>query len=236
MATTKMRHSVREQLATALLGLSLACIALGAQPAGSERFVPPNVTVAGDILYPFEVVTSGLVTLSLTINDDGRPPSEWVDGRDIEGLTPLVSSVVTHWTYSPGTIDGDSTRSTINIEVVFNPADTVGGKLRVPPVASTLSLFPRFPRGYVPPDVVAGSYASYPVNSLASGTVVLDVTVDNNGIIKKIGVIRDVPSLAPAAIAAVREWTIKPAILLSKAITSRLIVAFVFRPPNISKS
>ena len=55
MATTKMRHSVREQLATALVGLSLACIALGAQPAGGERFVPPNVTAAGDILYPFEV-------------------------------------------------------------------------------------------------------------------------------------------------------------------------------------
>ena len=133
-------------------------------------------------------------------------------------------------------LEGDRTRSTINIEVVFNPADTLGEKLRVPPVASTLSLSPRWPRGYVPPDVVAGSYASYPVNSVAIGTVVLDVTVDNNGTIKKIGVIRDVPSLTPGAIAAVREWTIKPATLDSKAITSKLIVAFVFRAPNISKS
>ena len=232
MATTKMRHSVRGQLTTALLGLSLAFVALGAQPAGSERFVPPNVTVAGDILYPFEVVTSGLVTLSLTINGDGRPPSELV-GRDIEGLTPLVTSVVTSWTYSPGMLEGDKTRSTINIEVVFNPADTLGEKLRVPPVASTLSLWPR---DYVPPDVMAGSYASYPVNSVATGTVVLDVTVDNSGRVKKIRVIRDVPSLAPEAIAAVRGWTIKPATLFSKAITSKLIVAFVFRPPNISKS
>ena len=232
MTTAKMRHSIRGQLATALLGLSLACIALSAQPAGGERFVPPSVTVAGDILYPFEVVASGLVTLSVTLNGDGRPPSELV-GRDIEGLTPLVSSVVTHWTYSPGVLEGDATPSTINIEVVFNPADTLGEKLRVPPVASTLSLWPR---GYVPPDVVAGSYASYPVNGVASGTVVLDVTVDNNGRVKKIGVIRDVPSLTPGAIAAVKRWTIKPATLLSKAITSKLIVAFVFRPPNISKS
>ena len=232
MPTAKMRHSIRGQLATALLELSLACIALGAQPAGGKRFVSPSVTVAGDILYPFEVVASGLVTLSVTLNGDGRPPSELV-GRDIEGLTPLVSSVVTHWTYSPGMLEGDTTPSTINIEVVFNPADTLGEKLRVPPVASTLSLWPR---GYVPPDVVAGSYASYPVNSVTSGTVVLDVTVDNNGRFKKIGVIRDVPSLTPGAIAAVRGWTIKPATLLSKAITSKLIVAFVFRPPNISKS
>jgi hypothetical protein len=233
MTTAKARRSVRGQLGTALLGLALACIALGAQHAGGERFVPPSVTVGGDILYPFEVVASGLVTLSVTLNSDGRPPSEWAEGRDIEGLTPLVSSVVTHWTYSPGMLEGDTTPSTINIEVVFNPADTLAEKLRVPPLASTLALLPR---GYVPPDVVAGSYASYPVNSVASGTVVLDVTVDNNGRFKKIGVIRDVPSLTPGAIAAVRGWTIKPATLLSKAITSKLIVAFVFRPPNISKS
>lgn len=233
MTSTKMTTTVRGQRATALLGLLLAYVALGAQDGGGKRFVPPTVTAASDILYPFEVVASGLVTLSLTINGDGRPPIKWVDGRDIEGLTPLVSSVVTHWTYSPGMIEGDATPSTVNIEVVFNPADTLGEKLRVPPVASTLSLWPR---GYVPPDVVAGSYASYPVNSVATGTVVLDVTVDNSGRVKKIGVIRDVPSLAPAAIAAVRGWTIKPATLLSKAITSKLIVAFVFRPPNISKS
>jgi hypothetical protein len=67
-------------------------------------------------------------------------------------------------------------------------------------------------------------------------TALLDVTVDNSGRVKKIGVIRDVPSLTPEAIAAVRGWTIEPATLLSKAITSKLIVAFVFRPPNISKS
>ena len=78
MTTTKMRHSIRGQLATALLGLSLAFVALGAQRSGGERFVPPTVTVAGDILYPFEVVASGLVTLSVTLNGDGRPPSELV--------------------------------------------------------------------------------------------------------------------------------------------------------------
>jgi hypothetical protein len=232
MTTAKIANSVRGQRASASLLVSLACIALGAQRAGGERFVPPNVTVAGDILYPFEVVASGLVTLSVTLNSDGRPPTFEV-GRSVEGLTELVSSVVTHWTYSPGTLEGDTTPSTINIEVVFNPPDILGEKLRVPPLSPSLSTFPS---GYLPPEVAAGSYALYPVNGVATGTVVLDVTVDNDGKIKKVGVIRDVPSLTPKAIAAVRGWTIKPATLLSKAITSKLIVAFVFRPPNISKS
>jgi outer membrane biosynthesis protein TonB len=61
--------------------------------------------------------------------------------------------------------------------------------------------------------------------------VVLDVTVDKNGDIKKVGVIRDVPSLTQPAIAAVKSWTINAATFNGKGIASKLVVAFVFRPP-----
>jgi len=101
----------------------------------------------------------------------------------------------------------------------------------VPPVAPTP---PPLPAGYLPPEVAVGSFASYPVNSVAQGTVVLDVTVDKYGNIKRTDVIRDVPSLTPEAITAVKRWTISPATFNGKAITSKLIVAFVFRSPTMT--
>ena len=62
--------------------------------------------------------------------------------------------------------------------------------------------------------------------------MVLDVTIDEHAEIKKVGVIRDVPSLTPAAIAAVKGWTINAATFNGKAITSRLVVAYVFSWPK----
>jgi hypothetical protein len=219
---------------------ALLCVALlvsvtmlGAPQAGlaaRERFVPPNVSAASEIPYPVEVLASGLVTLSLNLSVTGQPPTVQVL-RDIPGLTSLTSSTVTGWTFSPGKLDGKPAPSTLNIEVVFNPGDTLNQNLTVPPVAPTP---PPLPAGYLPPEVAVGSFASYPVNSVAQGTVVLDVTVDKYGNIKRTDVIRDVPSLTPEAITAVKRWTISPATFNGKAITSKLIVAFVFRSPTMT--
>ena len=64
--------------------------------------------------------------------------------------------------------------------------------------------------------------------------MVLDVTIDKYGAIKKTDVIRDVPSLTPEAIAAVKRWTINAATFNGKAIASKLVVAYVFRSPTMS--
>ena len=215
------------------VALLVSITMLGAPQAGlaaRERFVPPVVTAASEIPYPVEVLASGLVTLSLNLSVTGQPPTVQVL-RDIPGLTSLTSSTVTGWTFSPGKLDGKPAPSTINIEVVFNPGDTLKQNLTVPPVAPTP---PPLPAGYLPPEVAVGSFASYPVNSVAQGTVVLDVTVDKYGNIKRTDVIRDVPSLTPEAITAVKRWTISPATFNGKAITSKLIVAFVFRSPTMT--
>jgi hypothetical protein len=93
---------------------------------------------------------------------------------------------------------------------------------------------PPFPAGYLPPEVSVGSFALYQPNSVGVGAVVLDVTIDKYGAIKKTDVIRDVPSLTPEAIAAVKRWTINPATFNGKAIISKLVVAYVFRSPTMT--
>ncbi|MGH9748215.1 MAG: energy transducer TonB [Candidatus Acidiferrales bacterium] len=213
-----------------ILGCALSLGAMRSGVSAGERFVAPDITAAGDIPYPVEIVGAGLVTLSLNLSVAGQPPAVQVL-RDVPGLTSLTSSIVAGWTYTPGKLDGNAAPSTINIEVVFNPGDFNGQNLKVPPVAPAP---PPFPAGYLPAEVAVGSYASYPMNSVATGAVVLDVLVDKNGNAKKIGVVRDVPSLTREAIAAVKRWTINPATFNGKPIASKLVVAYVFRSPTVS--
>jgi hypothetical protein len=212
-----------------LLGIVLIC-APQAGISARDRFVPPDVTSASEIPFPIEVVASGLVTLALNISVAGQPPDVQVL-RDIPGLTQLTASIVKGWTYTPGKLDGNPAPSTITVEVVFNPGDPLNQNLKIAPVAPTP---PPFPAGYLPPEVAVGSFALYPPNSVGVGTVVLDVTIDKYGAVKKTGMIRDVPSLTPEAIAAVKRWTINPATFNGKAIMSKLVVAFVFRSPTMT--
>ncbi len=215
--------------AALLLGLALFC-APQAGLSARDRFVPPDITSASEIPFPVEVVASGLVTLGLNISVTGQPPDVQVL-RDIPGLTSLTSSIVKTWSYTPGKLDGNPSPSTITVEVVFNPGDSLNQSMKIAPVAPTP---PPFPAGYLPPEVSVGSFALYQPNSVGVGTVVLDVTIDKYGAVKKTDVIRDVPSLTPEAIAAVKRWTINPAKFNGKAIISKLVVAFVFRSPTMT--
>jgi Gram-negative bacterial TonB protein C-terminal len=73
---------------------------------------------------------------------------------------------------------------------------------------------------------------SYPANSVATGAVVLDVSINKYSEVKKPTPIRPVPSLTSAAIAAVKTWTVNPATFNEKKLAANLVVAFVFRSPT----
>jgi hypothetical protein len=225
----KRMNSKTAAPAALLLAIALFC-APQAGLSARDRFVPPDVTSASEIPYPVEVLASGLVTLALNISIAGQPPDVQVL-RDIPGLTSLTSSIVKGWSYTPGKLDGNGAPSTITVEVVFNPGDALNQNLKVAPVAAST---PPFPSGYLPPEIAVASFAVYQPNSVGVGTVVLDETIDKYGAVKKTDVIRDVPSLTPEAIAAVKRWTINPATFNGKAIVSKLVVAFVFRSPTMT--
>jgi Gram-negative bacterial TonB protein C-terminal len=214
-------------LCVALL-VSMAMLAAPrAGVAGGERFVPPSLTHANDLPYPVEVAASGLVTVSLTLSGTDHPPTVQVL-RDIPDLTPIVTSFVKYWIYSPGILDGKAAPSTINIEVVFNPPDALNQNLQMTPVSPTT---PPAPAGYLPAEVAVGTFAASPRTGPQTGAVVLAVTIDKYGQVKKVDTIRDVPSLTQEAIDTVKRWTINPATFHGKAIASQLVVAFVFRVP-----
>jgi hypothetical protein len=150
--------------------------------------------------------------------------------RDIPGLTAAVVNAVNTWTFTPGKLDGNPVPSTINVQVIFNPGGLQSQNLQVQVGGPTP---PPNPPGYLAPEMSQVFYAVYPPNSVAAGTVVLDLVIDKYSNVKKVTPIRSVPSLTPSAIAAVKSWTVNPATLNEKKLNANLIVAFVFRPPHI---
>jgi TonB family protein len=85
---------------------------------------------------------------------------------------------------------------------------------------------------YEPPTVISTAEALYPLNSVASGTVVLEVELDKTGSIESVKVLRGIPSLTGPAITAVKKWKFGAAKLDGYGINSTIPVAFTFVPPN----
>lgn len=196
--------------------------------ARSPKFVPPDITGAGDIPYPLDSLASGIVTLSVNLDGAGQVQTVTVL-RDIPSLTDPTITAVKSWTFSPGTVAGSPAPSTFNISVVFNPGSPQAQGLNLPPVQPTTA--PN-PAGYLPPEISSASFAAYPINSVAVGAVVLDVSVGKSDEIKNVVPIRSVPSLTSQSLSALNNWTINSATFNGKAINSNVAIAFVFRSPS----
>jgi TonB family protein len=78
--------------------------------------------------------------------------------------------------------------------------------------------------------------AQYPTSALASGRhadVVLIVTIDTDGHVSKVDVAQSAgKDLDEAAIAAMRQWTFRPATRAGRPVPSRIRVPFHFAPPG----
>jgi len=100
-------------------------------------------------------------------------------------------------------------------------------------LATASSLFAQSGRAnYIPPDIASGNYLSYPINSVASGVVVVAVDLDSAGRIKKTEVLRDIPSLTAPLLLAIEKWTFKPAVLRGKAVDSTIVVNILYNPSD----
>lgn len=77
-------------------------------------------------------------------------------------------------------------------------------------------------------ELISATDLSYPVQSIAVGTVVLEITVNEKGAVEDVRPIREIQSLTETALHAVKEWHFKPAILDGKTVRSLTTVAVVF--------
>jgi Gram-negative bacterial TonB protein C-terminal len=224
VVTTNMARLLNMTFVVLLAGLVVQTAWSG--PA----FVAPGISSAGNIAYPSNVATPGIVTLMATLDNSGNAQNLNVL-RDLPSLTSVASAAVKGWGFTPASLDGQAVPSVLPISVVFNPFNP-GGVGYSSQTISISQAAPTQSAEYVPPQITAASYATYPVMSVSAGAVVLDVVVGRSGKIAKVHVVRGVQSLTPQATKAVKTWAFIAATFQGAPISSHMVIAFVFPSPG----
>ena len=84
---------------------------------------------------------------------------------------------------------------------------------------------------YVPVGILSFAYPDDPVNSVASGPVVVQVTVDGAGDVKGVEFLHGMEPFNEFVSAALRRWRFQAATFNGKPITAKTVIAFAFQPP-----
>ena len=217
---------------SAIMILAAFFVSVVAQPARSgsaevPHFVPPDVASTTAIPFPPDSLAAGVVTLSVSLDSTGKMQGVTIV-RDLPSMTGVVTAALQSWTFTPATLDGNAVPSTICVSAVFNLFNPGGAASRALFLAPPQSL-PAAGAEYAPPQITSASFATYPPNSVAAGTVVLDLTVNAAGQATKVRVVRGVPSLTTASVSAVKTWGFNSATVKNKPVAAKTIIAFVFQ-------
>jgi TonB family protein len=193
-------------------------------------FQQPAIVETGEVKYPANSVAYGIVALEVTIDTEGHVEAVNVD-RDIVSLTPEAIRAVRGWKFKPAHVGGKPIRSKTAIAVVFDPAvndppPAPLGPLAEHPDEETQDL------RFTLPQVIQAVYPRYPLASVAEGTVVLQLEIDAEGKAEAVKTLREIVSLTPEAVRAVKRWKFEPAKVDGKPVTSKMTVAFLFRRPR----
>jgi TonB family protein len=204
---------------------------------GQEAYKPPEVTSAGDAYTPYNVVFDGLFVLDVSIGDDGSI-SKIESLRNPGAMLGAIEPVVRNWKFQAALAGRKARASRITVAFVYRP-----GNLPTFGAAPTEGFTPVIPsaheddsgRGNVPVGIFAFAYPEYPVNSVASGSVVLQATIDVEGNVKNVDVLHGMANFNRFALAALKNWRFQAATVRGRSVTSNIIVAFIFQPPPSSK-
>jgi TonB family protein len=86
---------------------------------------------------------------------------------------------------------------------------------------------------FQPAEIAYAADATYPPTSIASGTVVLELSVSPSGQVENVRVVRDIPSLTQEAVRSAKKWKFRPATLDGKPVATKTVVAFTFVNPTL---
>lgn len=196
------------------------------------KFTPPSLATAAGIPYPINSGAAGVVVVAVNLDDAGKIKNTDVL-RDIPSLTSPVLLSIQKWTFRPATLDGAGVDSTITVSVVFNPSDFRLAGTETPALGKEVMVLPQGTNGFLPPKTTNASWANYPWNSVAQGSVILDAHVSRNGHVEHVTPVW-APFLAKTSIEAAEKWAFEPATFDGSSIDANAVIGYVYRPPNIA--
>jgi TonB family protein len=211
----------------AISGAVLFATVAWAQSA-PEKYHAAKVAQASDIPYPLNTRTPGFVTLDVLVDASGTLQKTIVV-RDVPPLTDAVQNSVKNWQFSPATEKGQPVNGMVQVNVAFNPFNPSGVGL---PGARLQSPDASAGGNFQPANLQSASYAIYPPNTVAYGTVVLQLHVASDGKVHKVTPIGGKEELSTPSVAAAKTWAFSPATYKGKAVGSDVVGVFVFAPPQ----
>jgi outer membrane biosynthesis protein TonB len=193
-------------------------------------FEPAYLLSAADIAYPVQSIAVGTVVVEVTTDERGGV-SSIKPVHEITSLTETVVKAVTNWQFQPAMEGGKAVRARSIVAVTFNPAglithdvslsDSSEGKQAESVVEDS------------PARIVQARYVEYPVNAVATGTVILRAKIDADGSIQEIVPLREVAALTEPCVQSLKKWKFEPARMGGNPIPSFISFGFVLRPPPV---
>jgi len=225
-----MRRLLAQGMAFAWL--SCPSVALAARCVAEEVEFQPAVAVSvSAIPDQNQSAQRGTLVLDVGVSATGEVADIEVR-RDLPPLTKEVVSSVKTWKFEPAKLEGRCVASRITVAVNFNPPSLSSVDVPLPP------LMPqgdgtRVKSSLQPAEVTFAKMPASAFDAAGPGTVVVAVTVNEEGKVQGTKVLRDAPPFTVHAIQAAAHWRFVPATLKGKPIQSTVIIAFVFRLFNI---
>lgn len=192
-----------------------------------ETYRPAEVTVAQGFEPPWNDITPGIGVLDVSLDGTGHPATVDVL-REVPLLTNAAESAVQSWKFKPASVEGNQQASDLLVVFVLPPA----AAFPTYPAFSPLSPKRAGVSRYVPPGIVSASYAEYPINSVVSASVVIQVAIDADGNAISWQPIRALDPFTRFALEAAKKWRFRPATLDDQPVRSNLVIDFIFQPPN----
>jgi len=226
-------------------------VSVTAPSTGGTTVAPPPplpqgvVRIGGDIrtplklrdippIYPSAALAArvqGVVILEIDVDTTGKVVQANLL-RSIPLLNQAAIDAVLQWRYEPTIVNGVAVPIRMTVTVNFL-APTAAGDAPVTAesgVANTPNAI-----GNRSPIKIRNVPPVYPPDALAAhveGLVILDATLDTEGLVKDVVVLRSVPLLDQAAINAVLQWRYTPAIVDGVRVSTKVSVTINFTLPR----
>lgn len=208
------------------LGTILVAVVAWAQTG--RKYHAAGIAQGGGIAYPMNSQQPGFVTLDVSVDAKGAVQNVSV----VRGMAPLTNaaeSAVRGWQFTPAMTDGEAVAGVVEVNLAFNPYNPSGVGL---PGATLQAPSGTTSGDFQPAGLQSANYATYPPNTVASGTVVLRVHVGSDGKEHGVIVVRGKSDLSEVAMAAAKTWVFTPAMYKGNAVASDVVVVFVFASPQ----
>jgi hypothetical protein len=170
---------------------------------------------------PSKTAETGLVILSASVDSTGIPACIEV----VQGASPFIEPAlvaVRQWTFDTKNI---KTPADVTIAMLFRARTTLPDR----PSLFDMPCEPSSTDGPPTPSTIVDP--GYPIESIAEGSVILQLQIDSSGIVQRTDVIREVPSLTSSATCAVSQWRFLPAKRNGKAVPGTAVAVISFLSP-----